>query len=119
MEDTIKNKLIEAGINVDSAMERFLDDEEMYFEFLNQFPEDDLMGRLNNAVDNNRIKEAFDTAHTLKGVCANLSIDSMNKIINPMVEILRDNSIDGVPETLAELFKVYERVLAAINECCK
>lgn len=119
MEATIKNKLIEAGINVDSAMERFLDDEEMYFEFLNQFLEDDLIGRLNNAVNNSQIKEAFDAAHTLKGVCGNLSIDSMNKIVNPMVEILRNNSFDGVPEAVSELFKAYEQVSAAINECCK
>ena len=119
MESTTKNKLIEVGINIDSAMERFLDDEEMYFEFLVEFFEDDLMGKLQNAVNNNQIKEAFDAAHTLKGVCANLSIDSMNKIVNPMVEVLRNNSLEGVPEDVAELFKTYEQIACVVKECCK
>ena len=34
MKDTARTVLTEAGINVDTALKRFLDDEEMYFEFL-------------------------------------------------------------------------------------
>lgn len=33
MKDTARTVLTEAGINVDTALKRFLDDEEMYFEF--------------------------------------------------------------------------------------
>ena len=35
MKNTARTVLTEAGINVDTALKRFLDDEEMYFEFLN------------------------------------------------------------------------------------
>lgn len=90
MKDTARTVLTEAGINVDTALKRFLDDEEMYFEFLNSFVEDTLMSRLKQAVQNGSVDDAFEAAHALKGLCANLSIDSMSKMIVPMVEILRD-----------------------------
>ena len=34
MKDTARTVLTEAGINVDTALKRFLDDEEMYFKFI-------------------------------------------------------------------------------------
>ena len=97
MKDTARTVLTEAGINVDTALKRFLDDEEMYFEFLNSFVEDTLMSRLKQAVQNGSVDDAFEAAHALKGLCANLSIDSMSKMIVPMVEILRDRSMEGIP----------------------
>ena len=90
MKDTARTVLTEAGINVDTALKRFLDDEEMYFEFLNSFVEDTLMSRLKQAVQNGSVDDAFEAAHALKGLCANLSIDSMSKMIVPMVEIFTD-----------------------------
>ena len=95
MKDTARTVLTEAGINVDTALKRFLDDEEMYFEFLNSFVEDTLMSRLKQAVQNGSVDDAFEAAHALKGLCANLSIDSMSKMIVPMVEILRGRSMDS------------------------
>ena len=50
MKDTARTVLTEAGINVDTALKRFLDDEEMYFEFLNSFVEDTLMSRLKQEI---------------------------------------------------------------------
>ena len=55
MKDTARTVLTEAGINVDTALKRFLDDEEMYFEFLNSFVEDTLMSRLKQAVQNGSV----------------------------------------------------------------
>ena len=98
MKDTARTVLTEAGINVDTALKRFLDDEEMYFEFLNSFVEDTLMSRLKQAVQNGSVDDAFEVAHALKGLCANLSIDSMSKMIVPMVEILRGRSMEGIQE---------------------
>lgn len=119
MENTTKNLLTEAGINVEAAMHRFLDDEEMYFEFLNEFLEDDLINRLKQAVNSGQIQESFDIAHTLKGVCANLSIDSMSRIVNPMVEILRSNSLAGVREAVSELWITYGQVSEVIKGYCR
>lgn len=119
MENTTKSFLTEAGINVESAMNRFLDDEEMYFEFLNEFLDDNLINKLEQAVNDEQVQEAFDIAHTLKGVCANLSIDSLSCIVNPMVEILRSNSLEGVKEAVSELLVAYDNVSGAIKTYCR
>ena len=66
MKDTARTVLTEAGINVDTALKRFLDDEEMYFEFLNSFVEDTLMSRLKQAVQKGSVDDAFEAAHALK-----------------------------------------------------
>lgn len=60
MKDTARTVLTEAGINVDTAVKTFLDDEEMYFEFLNSFVEDTLMSRLKQAVQNGSVDDAFE-----------------------------------------------------------
>ena len=98
MKDTARTVLTEAGINVDTALKRFLDDEEMYFEFLNSFVEDTLMSRLKQAVQN--------------------GIDSMSKMIVPMVEILRGRSMEGIPEDFKGLSQTYENVCTAITKVC-
>ena len=118
MKDTARTVLTEAGINVDTALKRFLDDEEMYFEFLNSFVEDTLMSRLKQAVQNGSVDDAFEASHSLKGLCANLSIDSMSKMIVPMVEILRGRSMEGIPEDFKGLSQTYENVCAAITKVC-
>lgn len=118
MKDTARTVLTEAGINVDTALKRFLDDEEMYFEFLNSFVEDTLMSRLKQAVQNGSVDDAFEAAHALKGLCANLSIDSMSKMIVPMVEILRGRSMGGIPEDFKGLSQTYENVCTAITKVC-
>lgn len=72
----------------------------MYFEFLNSFVEDTLMSRLKQAVQNGSVDDAFEAAHALKGLCANLSIDSMSKMLVPMVEILE-----------TEAWRAYRKIL--------
>ena len=62
--------------------------------------------------------DAFEAAHALKGLCANLSIDSMSERIVPMVEILRGRSMEGIPEDFPELSQTYEAVCTAITKVC-
>ena len=88
----------------------------MYFEFLNSFVEDTLMSRLKQAVQNGSVDDAFEAAHALKGLCANLSIDSMSKMIVPMVEILRGRSMEGIPEDFKGLSQTYENVCTVIRQ---
>ena len=40
MEDTLKKKLVESGIDVDGAMERFMNNDTMFKKFLLKFLDD-------------------------------------------------------------------------------
>jgi HPt (histidine-containing phosphotransfer) domain-containing protein len=103
---------------VDSALGRFMDDEEMYFEFLLQFLDENGLPALQETVASGEVKKAFDAAHTLKGVCANLSIDVMSDIVEPMVEILRQGTMDGVAARLQQLTDAYGIVSDTIRQYC-
>lgn len=116
MKNSIRSVLSEAGIDSDAALRRFLDDEEMYFEFLIEFVEDKLTDVLQEAVAAGDVKEAFEAGHTLKGLCANLSIDSMSKILIPMVEFLRSGDLRQAGELLPQLLEVYGLVCQSITK---
>lgn len=71
---TVIKKLKAYGADVAGAMARFLDDEELYQECLNTFVEDPAFAALAQAVKSGQYPQAFDHAHALKGVSANLGL---------------------------------------------
>lgn len=119
MEQQTSKAFENVGINVTTAMNRFNDNEEMYFLFLKKFTEDDLMMKINDFINAGETKDAFEAAHTLKGVCANLSIDSVNEVLNPMVEVLRGGSMEGLLSEYEKLLTVYNQVINVINTYCE
>lgn len=61
------------GCNVDEALERFVNDKELYYTCFNMFLADDSFGRLLENVKNGDGKTSFEACHTLKGVAGNLA----------------------------------------------
>lgn len=118
MEEQAKQRLIDAGINFDSGLNRFSGREEIYVKFLKRIEGDGNFGILRQKIDEGDAEGAFTAAHTIKGVCANLSIDGINAIVNPMVEILRSGSLENVEPMMQELERVYAEVVKVIGEVC-
>lgn len=106
--------LRELESDVDDAMERFLDDEEFYLECLEQVLSDDLFGRLKIALENHQIQEAFDCAHTLKGLVANLGLTSLNERMGDLVEPLREGRDAGLIEKYQEIMGEREKYVEII-----
>ena len=100
------------GCDIAGAMERFLGDEEFYFECYEQALEDPGFEQLKEALDAHNIKEAFDHAHSLKGIIANLGLTSLFDIIFDIVEPLRAGKEDGVADKYEELLKERERYVS-------
>lgn len=118
MDEQLKKICTDGGINYETAMERFFDDEDMYVEFLGKFNAYDTLQQLKAFVAAADVKHAFEAAHTLKGVSANLSLDSVNAVLNPMVEILRAGSMESVAETMPQLETVCEKMAQTIEAAC-
>ena len=116
MKDTIE-RLREWGCDMDGAMERFLNDEDLYRDCLNAVIEDEAFDGLKTALDAHNAQEAFGYAHTLKGVAANLGIEVLLEKLLPVVEILRGGSFDGVEQWMPELEQRYEQVIQSIKQC--
>jgi len=97
------------GCNIDEVMERFLDDEEFYFECYTQAMEDPCFLQLEEALQKHDIKKGFESAHTLKGLIANLGLASLFRIISEIVEPLRAGTDEGLLEKYQELLEERDR----------
>lgn len=77
------------GCDVNGTMERFMDDEELYRSCLAMAMDDAGFDGLMQAVNHGDAPAAFEYAHTLKGVLANLGLTPLYDIVVRIVEPLR------------------------------
>ena len=101
-------KLKEAECDVEGALARFLGDEELYEQFYGELLNDEAFGKLGLALDERRISDAFEYAHTLKGIIGNMGLTPLFETVCDIVEPLRIGSIDGVMVKYCELLKQKE-----------
>ena len=114
MTEQMKIKLVEAGINVSGAVERFMGNEALYYKFLIRFPEDPNYPALKQAIKAGECRKAFEAAHTLKGVAGNLSLQRLEAVLKELVEFLREGNLEQAAERMPDLEGEYAKVMAAI-----
>lgn len=115
MEEIRKEKLLQGGVNIETAMERFMGNEELFVRFLKKLHQDNSYELLKTAMAEKRYKDAFTAAHTLKGLCGNLSLDSLFKIVDKEVEFLRNDRYEEAEQVQPELVKEYEKIIQIID----
>lgn len=116
MEETRKEKLLEAGVDIDTAMERFMGREDLLVRFLKKFHEDGNYEALKTSVAEKRYEDAFKAAHALKGLCGNLSLTSLFNSVHEEVEFLRGGQHEEAEKMLPGIVAEYERVVAILDE---
>ena len=100
--DSLKNW----GCDVDGALARFIGDRELYRSCLHTAAGDQNFELLPEALRAGKMGRAFECAHTLKGMLANMGLIPLYDIVVRIVEPLRA----GEP---AELLPVCDELLAA------
>ena len=88
----MRQRLMDAGINVDTGISRFMGNEGLFLKFLGKFLQDTNFAGLAEAVKKQDVEEAFRCAHTLKGVCGNLSMDELYKLVSVQTEFFREGN---------------------------
>ncbi|MBQ7933613.1 MAG: Hpt domain-containing protein [Lachnospiraceae bacterium] len=73
----------------EETLGRFMNKEELLERFLKRFPEDTSYRHLKERLAAGNYKEAFSCAHTLKGVTANLGLESLRRPASEITELLR------------------------------
>lgn len=109
-------KMVNAGIDPESAIERFMGNEALYIKYLFRFPNDENYQNLCRFIEQQDCKNAFTAAHTLKGVCGNLSIKSMENILKEQVEHLRNGDLEQGQKMMGQLKEAYVHINRAIDE---
>ena len=95
------------GCNVKEGLGRCMNNESFYLMLINKFLSTTDLSILDNALKNNDLDTAFKEAHSLKGVCGNLSLTPLYNVLVEMVEHLRvRKEIDYSPlfNKLSDLF---------------
>ena len=74
--------------------------------------------QLKQALENKNYEDAFRSAHTLKGVCQNLSFDRLYEVSNELTELLRDRTgaQPGISKAMEKVTEVYERMIEEIKK---
>lgn len=102
------------GGNYDDAISR-LRSERLVTKFVVKFLDDDSCALLLRSMEEKNYEEAFRAAHTIKGVCQNLSFTRLYEVSNQLNEALRGGPTPEAPGLVEEVKAEYEQTVSAIR----
>lgn len=111
------SSLKQIGINTDSAIERFMGNESLYAKMLKKFLGEPTFAKLTAAVAEGNGQAALEASHTLKGVCGNLSIESLFDLFAEQVVLMRADKWDEAYAMMPEITEKYELVTDTLRNC--
>ena len=97
------NALRAWGADVDEALVRCLNNEAFYMRLVQKAVQDPAFERLPEAVAEGDLAKAFDAAHALKGVMANLALTPICKPVQEITELLRNRTDTDYAPLLREI----------------
>lgn len=105
------------GGNYEEVISRLRTDERVT-KFLLRVVEDGSYKLLCDSIESGNVDEAFRAAHTLKGVCGNLSITRLGVSSSELTEILREKRVinDELKPLLQRVAEDYELTISAIKQ---
>lgn len=116
MEKTYR-MLAEWGCDIDTARERFMLDDDLYENCLKIFAEDSNFVALDSYIKNSMYQQAFECAHTLKGVAGNLGLTPIYRVTSDIVEDLRKTKYDRLQNLYKILVQEYEQLQHILTVC--
>lgn len=121
MDEKFRKQMEENGANVDTTLERFMGNEALYMKFIMKFLDDKNFGDIMEKLEKSDYEGAFNGAHALKGVTANLGLDPINDAATQMTELLRNKQaqevdVEKLDETRKQLEEAYIRFQKILAE---
>lgn len=111
MKNSIFEILADWNCDIDTAMDRFLNNEELFLSCLKTFARDPGFAKLNDAIQAQAYEEAFEYAHNLKGVSGNLGLTPLYQALVTIVESLRNKNYQSIHLELSDVneqFSLYQ-----------
>ena len=115
MNEAWRDRLEAAGLDTAQALERMMGSEALLERLLDKFLEDGNFAALAAALEAGDAAGAVQAAHTLKRMCANLSMTGLYRLFTGQVEALRGGDLDGARTMMGEISPAYQAVTAAIR----
>lgn len=111
-----KEELEALGIDIDAALARFMGSEKLILKTLSLFASDENLNSLCTALENNNTEEAYKAAHTLKGVCGNLSLTNLFSMIKDISDALAKGDAASAKSLLPSYAEEHKRVVEGIKK---
>lgn len=96
-------KLTEYGADVKAALEICMNNEDFYLRMVNLMLQDNQVENLQKAVAEGNLDAAFEAAHALKGVTANLGLTPIRTPATEITELLRARTEMDYTELVEEI----------------
>ncbi len=104
------------GANLEEALPRCLNNEAFYLRLVRMGAMDKNFALLNEAMERNDRKAAFEAAHALKGVLSNLALTPLVRPVSEITELLRHQAEADYAPLLKEINEQHAALLALIRE---
>ena len=116
MTDLQRERLEALGVDIEETMERFVENESLFFRCLNKLQDDKNFALMCEAIEEGTdARKAFDAAHALKGVSANLGLNKLFSELRVITEVFRAGSMDYDTDNLERLKAAYKEALDTIK----
>ena len=98
------------GANVDEALVRCMNNADFYLMLVGKAAEDRRLALLAEQISEKNLDAAFETAHALKGMYANLSLTPLTTPVSEMTELLRSRTDTDYSALMREAASQYEKL---------
>ncbi|MBP0971306.1 MAG: Hpt domain-containing protein [Oscillospiraceae bacterium] len=98
------------GADVDDGLARCMNKEDFYLMLVRKASEDRRLSLLSEQLAAKDYAAAFETAHALKGMYANLSLTPLTKPVSEMTELLRSRTDTDYSALMEEAAAQYARL---------
>lgn len=116
MDTIIKEELALAGIDVDTALSRFMNNEKLFQKMLYLFIEDTNFQNLLNQLQAENYTDAYKSTHTLKGLCGNLALDTLFNLCSSLCIAIKENNINTIASLIPSIIENHTKLIKAIQK---
>lgn len=110
-----KAKLTAAGIDLNSALDRFMGNEAMLEKYLGRFLNEKSYHDLEEAIKADDKEAAGRAVHTLKSVCGSLGFGDMQNLVLDQEKAIRGGDWEAAKQMMPEISAVYDKICAALK----
>ncbi len=109
------SKLENLGVDLEETLERFVGNEALYFKCLNKLADDVNFAKMLEGIEGKNSSQAFDGAHALKGVSANLGLNKLYEEMKIITEVFRAGSLSYDENNMSNIKEFYNEALDTIS----
>lgn len=105
MDENFGKQLEENGADVEGTLKRFMGNEALYMKFIMKFLDDKNFEGIKSNLEKNDFEGAYVSAHTLKGVTANLGLNPVYGVATQISDMLKGKAPGEIDREKLEALK--------------